>query len=79
MISFSVFGEGCRSICHCLNGVGCNNVNGQCPHKECDAGWKPSTCSEGTEPVSLTFHSKVTLSHAVIRKHGKNETKTICE
>jgi hypothetical protein len=41
------FGEGCRSICHCLNGVGCNHVNGQCPHGDCYAGWKPSTCSEG--------------------------------
>jgi hypothetical protein len=41
------FGEGCRSSCHCLNGVRCHNMNGQCPHGDCDAGWKPSTCSEG--------------------------------
>ena len=41
------FGEGCRSRCHCLNGVGCNNVNGQCPHGDCDTGWKTRTCSEG--------------------------------
>jgi hypothetical protein len=32
------FGEECKSRCHCLNGVGCNNVNGQCPRGDCDAG-----------------------------------------
>ena len=41
------FGEDCKSRCHCLNGVGCNNVKGQCPSGHCDAGWKPGTCSEG--------------------------------
>ena len=43
------FGEDCKSRCHCLNGVGCNNVNGQCPSGHCDAGWKPGTCSQGKE------------------------------
>jgi hypothetical protein len=41
------FGKGCRNTCHCLNGVGCNNVNGECPCGNCDAGWKPNTCYEG--------------------------------
>ena len=41
------FGEGCRSTCHCLSGAICHNVNGQCPRGDCDAGWKPGTCSEG--------------------------------
>jgi hypothetical protein len=41
------FGEGCRSSCHCLNGVRCHNVNGRCPGAGCGAGWKLSTCSEG--------------------------------
>ena len=40
------FGEGCRSRCHCLNGDRCHNMNGQCPRGNCDAGWKPNTCSE---------------------------------
>ena len=48
------FGEGCRSSCHCLNGVGCNNVDGQCPRGGCDAGWKKNTCSEGK--VVLLLH-----------------------
>ena len=43
------FGKMCKSRCHCLNGVGCNNVNGQCPRGYCDAGWKTNTCSEGKE------------------------------
>jgi hypothetical protein len=43
------FGKECKSRCHCLNGVGCNNVNGQCPRGHCDAGWKTNTCSEGKE------------------------------
>jgi hypothetical protein len=43
------FGKECKSRCHCLNGVGCNNVNGQCPSGHCDAGWKTNTCSEGKE------------------------------
>ena len=43
------FSEDCKSRCHCLNGVGCNNVNGQCPSRYCDAGWKPGTCSQGKE------------------------------
>ena len=43
------FGKECKSRCHCLNGVGCNNVNGQCPRGHCDAGWKANTCSEGKE------------------------------
>ena len=43
------FGEDCKSGCHCFNGVGCNNVNGQCPNGHCDAGWKPGTCSQGKE------------------------------
>ena len=34
------------SSCHCLNGASCNNVNEQCPRGDCDAGWKPDTCSE---------------------------------
>ena len=41
------FGEGCKSSCHCLNGVKCHSVNGQCPLGDCDAGWIPGTCSEG--------------------------------
>jgi len=40
------FGEDCNNKCHCLNGVGCNHVHGQCPRGVCDAGWKSRTCSE---------------------------------
>ena len=43
------FGEDCNSRCHCLDSVGCNNVNGQCPRGHCDAGWKTNTCSECNE------------------------------
>ena len=43
------FGEECKSRCYCLNGEGCNNVNGECPSGHCDAGWKTNTCSEGKE------------------------------
>jgi hypothetical protein len=50
------FGEGCRSICHCLNKARCNNVNGQCPHGDCDSGWKPRTCSESIIKVFLLLY-----------------------
>ena len=43
------FGEGCKSSCHCLNGVRCHSVNGQCPLGDCDDGWIRGTCSEGKE------------------------------
>ena len=47
------FGDGCKSRCHCLNGVGCNNVNGQCPRGDCDARWKTNTCAESKVKVFL--------------------------
>ena len=52
------FGEECKSRCHCLNGVGCNNVNGKCPREDCDAGWKTNTCSEGKVKV-FYYHIRV--------------------
>ena len=45
------YGTSCTGVCHCHGGVSCNKTMGQCPTKECDAGWSvgsiPYVCSTG--------------------------------
>ena len=41
------FGNQCSSYCHCVNQT-CNPVNGTCPARGCERGYKGSTCSTGT-------------------------------
>ena len=61
------FGEGCRSRCHCLNGVKCKTVNGQCPNGHCDAGWKTHTCSESKVKVLLILsYSMLCLANKIL-------------
>ena len=49
------FGAECKSRCHCVNGIGCNNVNGHCPNGDCDSGWKLRTCSQSIFKLFLLW------------------------
>jgi hypothetical protein len=50
------FGAECKNRCHCLNKARCNKVNGHCPRRDCDSGWKPGTCSESKIKVVLVLY-----------------------
>ncbi|KAH3781994.1 hypothetical protein DPMN_159905 [Dreissena polymorpha] len=39
------FGENCSYACHCINGVSCDPVFGNCPDDLCATGWTQSNCS----------------------------------
>ena len=77
------FGEGCRSRCHCVNGVGCNHVSGQCPNGDCDSGWKSPTCSEtcgkGTYGLNCNTSCSNCLSETCDNVEGLCTIKDTCK
>jgi hypothetical protein len=66
------FGQECKSRCHCLNGVGCNNVNGQCPRGHCDAGWKTTIFGDVNVKNIFTSHIDKNVFDFFIFIHFQN-------
>jgi hypothetical protein len=50
-----------------LKRVGCNNENGECPNGDCDAGWKPGTCSESIFKLFLLWNWTLWLINIILK------------
>ncbi|CAG2211544.1 PTPRT [Mytilus edulis] len=66
--SASTYGKNCQFECHCLNGITCNNVNGQCPRGLCDPGWKSNTCSQSCSTGKFGNNCLQTCSNCLTDK-----------
>jgi hypothetical protein len=62
------FGAECKSSCHCLNKARCDNVKGQCPHGDCDSGWKPGTCSQSIFKLFLLWNWTLWLINIILNR-----------
>ena len=72
------YGYDCASICHCETD-GCDSMSGVCDIPGCKAGFKESTCNQGTIYVFDSFAKLCRLYQYMISINGKRAVYDIVD